>query len=69
MVQYSVYYAELLESDLIFLKSNLQEVIEKNEDQILFWDLGPAIDSAEDAFSVDSLGRKWVKNNYNILIF
>lgn len=68
-IQYSIYYGELLESDLIFLKSELSNIIDPDEDQILFWDHGPVQAVSSLINNVESLGKKLEKQDYNLLIF
>ena len=41
-LQYSVFECQLTKTDLIRLRSELAQVIQHREDQVLFVDLGPA---------------------------
>lgn len=41
-LQYSIFECQLTPSDLVRLRAELREIIQHNEDQVLFVDLGPA---------------------------
>jgi CRISPR-associated protein Cas2 len=41
-LQYSIFECQLTPSDLVRLRAELSEIIQHNEDQVLFVDLGPA---------------------------
>ena len=41
-LQYSVFECQLTATDLVRLRAELSEIIQHNEDQVLFVDLGPA---------------------------
>ncbi len=56
-IQLSVFRCELNAMELIRLKAELAKLINHDEDQVLFVDMGPAVGRGEQA--VESLGRPY----------
>ena len=57
-LQYSVFECQLNASDLVRLKAELANVIDKKEDQVLFVDLGPAEGRGERV--ITALGKPYI---------
>lgn len=56
-LQYSVFECQLSRKELLELKSELQEVIQHDVDQVLFIDLGPAEGRGERV--IEALGKAY----------
>ena len=57
-LQYSVFECQLTASDLVRLKAELANVIDRKEDQVLFVDLGPAEGRGERV--ITAIGKPYV---------
>lgn len=57
-IQLSVFQCELNDREVIELRNELERVIKRTEDQVLFVDIGPTEGRAVD--SITSLGRPYI---------
>lgn len=57
-LQYSVFECQLNPTELLSLKSQLTEIINQSQDQVLFVDLGPANGRGERV--IEALGQPYV---------
>ena len=57
-LQYSVFECQLTASDLVRLKAELANVIDRKEDQVLFVDLGPAEGRGERV--ITAIGKPYI---------
>lgn len=58
-VQYSVFECQLTQSDLVLLRGDLTRIINRDEDQVLFVDLGPAQGRGDRV--ITALGRPYTR--------
>jgi CRISPR-associated protein Cas2 len=56
-LQFSVYQCELAEVDLVRLREALRGIVHRDEDRVLFIDLGPVQRSGQLPDRVETLGR------------
>ena len=57
-LQFSVYQCEVADTDLARLKETLRGIINRDEDRILFLNLGPLEKSGQLSSCVESMGRE-----------
>lgn len=70
-VQYSVYCGQFSRKDLVILKERLRRVLNPDQDQVLFLDLGAVHGTDDEAIDlgVEHLGRHWSPKERTHLIF
>lgn len=70
-VQYSVYCGQFSRKDLVILKERLRRVLNQDQDQVLFLDLGAVHGTDDEAIDlgIEHLGRPWSPKERTHLIF
>ena len=70
-VQFSVYCGQFSKKDLVILKDRLRKVMNQDQDQVLFLDLGAVhgLDDEATDLGVEHLGRPWTPKERSCLIF
>jgi CRISPR-associated protein Cas2 len=68
-LQLSVFVCQLSKKDLAILKQRLIDIVSRQEDQIVFMNLGPVRDATDDAVELDYVGRKPALSDLRGLIF
>lgn len=66
-LQLSVFECQLSDKDLVILREKLKEIIDREEDQVLFIRLGPAPSQAEDP-AIEALGRPYAPRDYTVTV-
>ena len=65
-IQYSVFECPLDELKLQQLRGELQELINRDEDQVLFVTLGP--DSGYSSLRIDTIGRPYLQRSRVVIV-
>ena len=72
-VQYSVYYGQFTEKDLVVLREKLRDVMNAKEDQILFIRLGPVAQGSDEPDAIERrvevLGKSWERRDISVMVF
>ena len=70
-VQFSVYCGQFSKKDLVILKDRLRKVLNQDQDQVLFLDLGAVhgLDDEAADLGIEHLGRPWTPRERSCLIF